>query len=73
MTAEGLRQARLAFGLTQHQLAERLGVPQATIWRWESGAHPIRHPKMLEWALLAIGDHLDWIRAREAPKLEPEF
>jgi transcriptional regulator with XRE-family HTH domain len=32
-----LRQARLAAGLTQQELADRLGVPQPVIARWESG------------------------------------
>src|SRR5262245_29446500 len=32
-----LRQARLRAGLTQQQLAERLGTSQSVIARWESG------------------------------------
>lgn len=36
--AEMLRDARRAAGLTQRQLAERAGVPQATVGRIETGA-----------------------------------
>jgi transcriptional regulator with XRE-family HTH domain len=35
--AHVLRQARLRAGLTQQQLAERLGTSQSVIARWESG------------------------------------
>ncbi len=37
-----LIQARLAAGLTQQQLADRLGKPQSSIARLESGRHPPR-------------------------------
>ena len=28
-------------GLSQKQLAARLGVARATLWRWETGVNPI--------------------------------
>lgn len=28
-------------GLTQRELAARLGVVRNTVWRWEAGIHPI--------------------------------
>jgi transcriptional regulator with XRE-family HTH domain len=34
--------ARVGAGLTQQQLAERVGKPQSTIARWESGRHQPR-------------------------------
>lgn len=37
-----LREARLTGGLTQQELADRLGVDQAVIARWESGAREPR-------------------------------
>jgi transcriptional regulator with XRE-family HTH domain len=37
-----LRDARLAAGLSQRALAERLGVPQPVIARWETGAREPR-------------------------------
>jgi transcriptional regulator with XRE-family HTH domain len=51
VTPADLLAFRRALGLTQRELAERLGVPQATIWRWESGQHPIQHPTILRLAL----------------------
>jgi DNA-binding transcriptional regulator YiaG len=35
--AQELRKLRESFGLTQEQLAQRLGVTMGTYWRWESG------------------------------------
>jgi putative transcriptional regulator len=37
-----LREARTAAGLTQQQLADRLGVDQAVIARWETGVQEPR-------------------------------
>lgn len=51
MSADDLKAARTALGLTQRALAERLGVPQATVSRWETGQHPIQHPRILRLAL----------------------
>lgn len=42
--------ARVAAGLTQAQLAERVGRSQKLIASWESGA---RHPKLSSLVLLA--------------------
>lgn len=54
VTPAELKSAREALGLTQRGLAERLGVPQATIWRWEAGKTAIQHPKILRLALLYL-------------------
>ena len=35
-----LKEIRLRAGLTQVQLAERLGVPQTTLSKWECGSSP---------------------------------
>jgi transcriptional regulator with XRE-family HTH domain len=51
VTGAELLAARQALGLTQKALAERLGVPQATIWRWETGQHKIERPLILRLAL----------------------
>lgn len=62
MTGDELRNWRMARGLTQQQLAERLGVPANTIARWERGE--LQH---LEWLLLAIlGVDVKLKREREA-------
>lgn len=39
--AELVRQARESCGLTQHQLALRMGSTQSTVARWETGAHQL--------------------------------
>lgn len=60
MDSERLRALREALGLSQAQLARRLGVTQGTWNRWENGA-AIGHPQILELALLRL---LDMQRAR---------
>lgn len=54
---EKLREARKAAGLTQAQLAERVGCTQKDIARWESG----REPKALTLKKLAqaLGSNMD--------------
>ena len=37
-----LRAARESVGLTQRQLAERIGAPQSTVGRWETGVIAIK-------------------------------
>jgi transcriptional regulator with XRE-family HTH domain len=46
--------ARLAAALTQQQLAERLGKPQSTVARWESGQHQPRL-EILQAVVRALG------------------
>lgn len=41
MTSEELKQARKELGLTQRELAQRLGVSRNCITRWEIGMHRI--------------------------------
>ena len=41
VTGEGFQKVRKALRLTQVQLAERLGVTQGAIARWETGTRPI--------------------------------
>jgi transcriptional regulator with XRE-family HTH domain len=50
MTGTDLRGRRHALGLSQVELAQRLGVSQTTITRWERGV-PILHPVILNRAL----------------------
>lgn len=42
-------------GLSQKQLAARLGVARATVWRWETGVHPIEPLSAKLLAILAQG------------------
>jgi transcriptional regulator with XRE-family HTH domain len=39
--ADMVRSARESCGLTQHELALRLGSTQSTVARWETGAHQL--------------------------------
>jgi DNA-binding transcriptional regulator YiaG len=41
MTTTQLRTIRTKLGLSQAQLAARLGVHLMTVWRWEAGKVPI--------------------------------
>lgn len=51
MTNAELRRWRVTRGLTQVQLAERLGVTSTTVARWERGEMEIAQPTMLRLAL----------------------
>lgn len=53
-----LRQARRRAGLTQRELAEKVGVPQSTIGRIESGAMDPRTETLIK-LLRACGDDLE--------------
>lgn len=64
MTGAHLRRRRQALGLSQTALAERLGVPQATISRWETGGHAIDQPEILDLAIRALETERDIQRYR---------
>jgi transcriptional regulator with XRE-family HTH domain len=53
LTGRELRRQRLLLGLTQQQLAERLGMARNTITRYERGLLP-RVPKYVELALKGL-------------------
>jgi transcriptional regulator with XRE-family HTH domain len=46
MTGEALKRRRKAFGLTQAELAKKLGVSWSAVARWETGQR--RVPRMAE-------------------------
>ncbi len=52
-----LRERRKALGLTQGELAKKLGTNYVTIGRWERGVSPPAYPEMLRLALEAIEYH----------------
>ena len=54
MDGPTLRDQRLALGLSQAALAQRLGIPRNTIARWERGELRIEHPTLLALALWAV-------------------
>lgn len=75
MTADELRDARRQLGLGQRDLARRLGVPHTTLWRWETGKHPIQHPTILKLALMTLGTYKPIWGARYDPNEDdsPDF
>ena len=73
MTGADLRAARAALGLSQRALATRLGVTQATVWRWEHGTTAIEHPKMLELAIWQLVDILGTRPAASDEDGDPDF
>lgn len=52
-----LQQGRLLHGLTQQQLADKLGISQSYIWQLESG-RPTIHTTRLFQLMRATGIHL---------------
>jgi transcriptional regulator with XRE-family HTH domain len=53
---------RRSLGISQDELAKRLGVATTTVARWERGERPIQHPEMVKFSLQAIEDdlHEEW-------------
>ena len=52
-----IAKARLAAGLTQEQLAARMGITQQTVANWERGA---RNPKLATIRKIADALGIDW-------------
>lgn len=67
MTGEELRKWRKGIGLSQSEVAERLGLKQNTVSRWERGLCAIRHPVLVASAIALLEERL---YAEEAAKLE---
>ncbi len=68
---ERIRQARKARGLSQADLAKRLGVSQPSVANWESGVHD---PRRLVLAKLAdsLQTPLDWLAAGDRSSVESD-
>lgn len=70
LTPEDLRTARQFLGLTQHQLAQRIGVTDTLICHWERGSKKI--PKDMETKIAsALGMNVEIIK--ELTKLRHEI
>ncbi len=65
----GLREARLAAGLTQGALADRMGVPGPSIARWEAGTVMPRVDTALRLAaILGVTVEAVWPTPEDAPR-----
>lgn len=64
--AQRLMIARMHVGLTQGEMAERLGVTTATVQRTESGHTRPRRTTVMAWSM-ATGVNLRWLETGEAP------
>lgn len=54
MDGSELKRRRVLLGMSQEQLAKRLGVTQNAISRWESGKVTIRHDVILLLAMMYL-------------------
>ena len=59
-----IKEFRLKTGLTQHQLAERMGVLQTTVSMWETGQGKPRTDKLPQLAKL-LGCTIDELYAED--------
>lgn len=69
--AQRLTVAREYVGLTQGELAERLGVGTATVQRAESGKTTPRRTTFMAWSM-ATGVDLDWLEKGDAANDDPD-
>lgn len=56
MTPDLLHRARMALGLSQQELANRLAVKKETVYRWEKGRMAFGSPDRLREELLTLLD-----------------
>lgn len=72
MTGEGLREARKAAGLSQAELAEKIGMSRETVGQMERGQAPIevRTELAIKQALLPTDIYEDWIELPGLPTKE---
>ena len=61
---ERIKEFRLKAGLTQHQLAERMGVLQTTVSMWETGQGKPRTDKLPQLARI-LGCTIDELYGEE--------
>lgn len=78
-TGQALRRARFAAGLTQAQLAARLGTKQSVVSRWEAGREDIRLSTLsrflracgLRAQIRAVPDDVDRAQIRQQLAMTP--
>ena len=63
MSNPSLRKLRQGLGLSQHELARRLGVARATVTRWENGTrHPSKDAKLAIHRIVEGKESRSWKR-----------
>ena len=74
VTPESIREWRLQQGLTQEELAEKLGVEQSTVAKWETGAQKPGKGWFHFWQLIVAGLAVGSIQAiwEEYQRSRPE-
>ena len=71
VSAKQLRRRRVELGLTQIELAEKLGVTNVTVSRWESGTFRVSATRLREIAE-ALETHPELLIAASTPAREAE-
>jgi transcriptional regulator with XRE-family HTH domain len=67
MSVPNLRKLRQRLGLSQHELARRLGVARATVTRWENGTrHPSKVARLAIQSIIEGKDSRSWQRLAAA-------
>ncbi len=61
MTGTEIKRIRVRLGLTQQQLADRIGTTKNTVYRWEKEMMAVREPTAKLIRLLA---HLEQVRRK---------
>ena len=67
MSVASLRKLRQGLGLSQHELARRLGVARTTVTRWENGTrHPSKVAKLAIQSIMEGKESRSWQRRAAA-------
>ena len=71
-TGDRIKQARIAAGLTQEQLAKAIGVSRVTITQWETGSTKTMRFEHLFEAARVLNKSAEWLMTGKGFALPPE-